>query len=175
MPPMMRRRSVLLGIAASPAIPYSSRAQTSAPPSTVFTVALAELTKGRELKSGRIRLETSPLAESGSSVECKITVENALATPDQVRTIHLLSEQNPIATIARFHIAPDTGDVLIETSIRRSVCGRRNTCMPLRKWLMARSMPTSLKALFFSPPVWMRGDHVKENPTDRDASNGAGG
>ncbi|PPD28603.1 MAG: hypothetical protein CTY20_09455 [Hyphomicrobium sp.] len=118
MPPMMRRRSVLLGIAASPAIPYSSRAQTSAPPSTVFTVALAELTKGRELKSGRIRLETSPLAESGSSVECKITVENALATPDQVRTIHLLSEQNPIATIARFHIAPDTGDVLIETSIR---------------------------------------------------------
>ena len=118
MPPMMRRRSVLFGIAASPAIPYPSLAQTSAPPSTLFTVALAELTKGREIKSGRIRLETSPLAESGSSVECKITVENALATPDQVQTIHLLSEQNPIPTIARFHIAPDTGDVLIETSIR---------------------------------------------------------
>lgn len=121
----LKRRSVLLGLAASPMASLTVPAQTStppyssvAPPSALFTAALADITKGRELKSGRIKLETLRLAESGSSVECKITVDNPPGAGDQAKTIHLLSEQNPIATIARFHVAPNTGDVLIETSIR---------------------------------------------------------
>lgn len=116
--PLLKRRTVLAGMAAMPIVPMAAAAQTTAPPSALYTTALAEVTKGRELKSGRIKLETLRLAESGSSVECKITATNPAGAVDQVKTIHLLSEQNPIATIARFHIAPDTGDVLIETSIR---------------------------------------------------------
>lgn len=116
--PRISRRTLVAGMAASQALPSLAHAQSPAPPTALFQAALAEVAAGRELNTGRIAIEIPRLAESGSSVECKVTVDNPLGAPSQVKTIHLLSEQNPIAVIARFHIAPETGPVEIETAVR---------------------------------------------------------
>ena len=89
-----------------------------AEPSALFIEALAELSRGREIKPGRIVLDIPRLAESGNSVQVRFVVESPMTAADHVKTVHLLSEQNPIATIARFRFSPASARGEVETYVR---------------------------------------------------------
>ena len=120
--PGMDRRAVLTGagaLASSIFAPVRVAAQTAPPePSGLFTKALAELARGRAINPGRITLDIPRLAESGNSVQLKVSVDSPMTAADHVKTVHLLSEQNPIATIARFHFTPASGRAEAETYVR---------------------------------------------------------
>ena len=121
--PRMDRRVILTGAAALAGLAVSSGRVAfaqSAPsePSALFTKALGELARGRAINPGRITLDIPRLAESGNSVQLKVRVDSPMTAGDHVKTIHLLSEQNPIATIARFHFTPASGRAEAETYVR---------------------------------------------------------
>jgi sulfur-oxidizing protein SoxY len=118
----IQRRAVLTGVSAlaGAALTRAPIQAQSAPaePSVLFTKALAELARDRAIQPGRIVLDIPRLAESGNSVQIKVLVESPMTSADHVKTIHLLSEQNPIATIARFHFTPASGRAEAETYVR---------------------------------------------------------
>ena len=99
--------------------PSVARSQTlRLEPSDLFKATRAALANGRNIQSGRVVLDIPRLAESGNSVQLKLRVESPMTAGDHVRTVHLLSEQNPIATIGRFHFTPRSGRAEAETYIR---------------------------------------------------------
>jgi len=95
-----------------------SGAGAKKPPSAPYLEARNALAGGRTITLGRVSLDLPRLAENGNSVTLKISVESPMTAADHVKTIHLLSEQNPIATVARFHLSPRSGRAFVSTSIR---------------------------------------------------------
>jgi sulfur-oxidizing protein SoxY len=118
----INRRALLTGTVAlaASAPTYSHALAQAAPaePSAHFTKAVAELSRGRKIRPGRIVFDIPRLAESGNSVQLKFRVESPMTSTDHAKTVHLLSEQNPIATIARFHFSPASGRCEAETYVR---------------------------------------------------------
>lgn len=116
------RRSALTSIAAAFAMPQAARAldrdPTLKPPSVLFVEALAALSNGREITHSRVTIDLPRLAENGNSITLKVTVDSPMTAADHVKTITLLSEQNPIAVIGRFHLQPRAGRAFVSTSIR---------------------------------------------------------
>jgi sulfur-oxidizing protein SoxY len=116
---MPTRRTALAGIVALLASAPSALAQTSTPaPSPHFRAAWDEVVRGRPVASGKLTLDIPRLAESGNSVSLKVAVDSPMTPEAHVTRIHLLSEQNPIATVGRFHLSPASGIAEVETSIR---------------------------------------------------------
>ncbi len=92
----MRRRSflvVLLGLA------FGARADPLLDP----------ITKGAPVRQGRVKLDMPLLADNGNSVSMSVSVESPMTEADHVRAIHLLSERNPEARMASFHLGPRAG------------------------------------------------------------------
>lgn len=122
LPATTRRQAMSGAVAVSIAAlaagaPFEAHSEPTKP-SAQFDTAWAELVQGRPLATGRIKLDIPRLAESGNSVSLKVTVDAPMTEADHVRLIHILSEQNPIATIGRFHLSPRSGLGEVETSIR---------------------------------------------------------
>jgi sulfur-oxidizing protein SoxY len=119
---MMDRRHVLASAAALMITPTTVLAAEGPgsvkPPSQVFLEAQATLANGREIKQGRVVLDLPRLAENGNSVTLKVNVDSPMTATDHVKTIHLLSEQNPIATMGRLHLSPRAGRAEVSTSVR---------------------------------------------------------
>ena len=74
---------------------------------------------GRALiREGRAHVDTPSLADNGHSVPLVVKVESAMTAQDHVRRILLVSENNPRALIATFHLTPKSGRAEITTRIR---------------------------------------------------------
>ncbi len=58
------------------------------------------------------------LAENGLSVYTTVAVDSPMTAEDHVRAIHILSEKNPIARLATFHLGPRAGVAEVSTNIR---------------------------------------------------------
>lgn len=118
------RRQALRGaaaVAAASALGASkARAQNPAraEPSAQFRAAWKETFGEREVRTGRVKLDIQRLAENGNAVPVKISVESPMTDADHVRLVHILSEQNPIARVARFHLGPRAGRADISTVMR---------------------------------------------------------
>lgn len=111
------RRSLLIGGLVAVAGSVGGPAH-AAGPSAQFVAAREELAKGREIRTGRIQMDLPRLAENGNSVQLHVTVESPMTPDDHVRAIHVLSDRNPIATVARFHLSPRAGRADVRTYVR---------------------------------------------------------
>ncbi|MEQ8860925.1 MAG: thiosulfate oxidation carrier protein SoxY [Pseudomonadales bacterium] len=80
--------------------------------------AIAELTGGAPVGNGRVTLTLPAIAENGLSVYTTVAVDSPMNDSDYVRAIHLLSEENPIARLATFHLGPGAGIARVSTNIR---------------------------------------------------------
>lgn len=117
------RRAALTAVGCSVAailLPGAVTAQSApAKPSPQFEAAWSDLVGGRPVATdGRVKLDIPRLAESGNSVGVAVKVSSPMSELEHVRRIHLLSEQNPVALIGRFHLSPRSGVAEVETSIR---------------------------------------------------------
>lgn len=122
--PALDRRQLLIAAGAgllTSGGAFSAASAQQAEPAAVtpqYIAARAALLAGREAKPGRVELDIPRLAESGSSVSLKVAVASPMSPTDHVRAVHILSEQNPIAIIARFMLGPRSGRAEVSTNIR---------------------------------------------------------
>ena len=63
-------------------------------------------------------MEIPKLAENGLSVPLTVEVDSPMTPDEHVRTVHLISPANPIATIARVHFTPRSGRAFLSTRVR---------------------------------------------------------
>lgn len=82
--------------------------------------ARLELFGDRVVREGRVTVKLPPIAENGHSVALNVSVESPMTEADYVKRIAILSPRNPLATIAVFHLTPQSGIANISTRIRMS-------------------------------------------------------
>ncbi len=70
------------------------------------------------LNEGRVNFSLPPIAENGYSVSLDVEVESPMTEEDHVRRIMILSERNPVPTLAQFHLGPRAGIAKVSTKIR---------------------------------------------------------
>jgi sulfur-oxidizing protein SoxY len=112
----LTRRALLAGGASVILVPVAGREALAT--REEMAAAIAQVVGSRPVKEGRVRLEAPELAENGNSVPITVTVDSPMTAGDHVRTIHVFSEANPIATVVRFHLGPRAGRAKVSTSIR---------------------------------------------------------
>jgi sulfur-oxidizing protein SoxY len=116
------RRAVIAGGLSIALMPIRA-AETRATPEEM-AAAIKNVVGSAPIKEGRVHLETPELAENGNSVPITVTVDSPMTGKDHVKTIHVFSELNPIAIVARFHLGPRTGRAKVSTSIRLAATQR---------------------------------------------------
>ena len=122
--PALDRRQLLAAVGSGLLAPGASVsaafAQQTEPAAVTpqYTAARTALLAGREARPGRVELDVPRLAESGNSVSLKVTVASPMSPTDHVKALHILSEQNPIAVIARFSLSPRSGRAEVSTNMR---------------------------------------------------------
>lgn len=116
------RRDVLGGGAALVALGAGAaapaRAQSTLPAAEGLATALARIAAGRPVSAGRVKVTLPELAENGNVVALSVDVQSPMTDADHVRAIHVLSEKNPITTVARFSLSPASGRARVATNIR---------------------------------------------------------
>jgi sulfur-oxidizing protein SoxY len=113
----LTRRQTLAGALAIACIPLAGDAARATPQE--MANAIASLTNGATIKPGRVELVMPELAENGNIVSLKVTVDSPMTEADHVKAVHIFSELNPIATVARFHLTPRAGpNPTVSTNIR---------------------------------------------------------
>ena len=113
---MTNRRVLLSGGLAAILVPAASSLLLASPDE--MRQAIGEFVGDGAVKEGRVRLEMPELAENGNSVQLTVSVDSPMSATDHVKSIHIFSEQNPIATVVRFHLGPRAGQAKVSTSIR---------------------------------------------------------
>jgi len=112
----MKRRLFLAGAAGvlvAPALPRAARAQYNSIESLIRAI-----TGGAPLNQGRVTLELPQLADNGNSVPMRVAVASPMTSADYVKSIHLLSERNPVPRMATFYLGPRTGRAEIRSRVR---------------------------------------------------------
>lgn len=80
--------------------------------------AISAIVANRPVHTGRIAFELAPLVENGNSVTVKVSVQSPMTATDYVRTIHLISEANPLPNIVSCHFTPRSGRAAVHMRIR---------------------------------------------------------
>jgi sulfur-oxidizing protein SoxY len=109
------RRAVLAGASASVAMFAISPARAE---EADMRRAILAFTGGAEPKTGRVKLDVSPLVENGNSVSLALEAESPMTQADHVTQLALFTEKNPLPEVCVFHLGPRAGIARVETRIR---------------------------------------------------------
>ena len=111
------RREVIAGGLAIAAVPALGASAALAAPEDMAD-ELKKLVGGVPVKPGRVKIALPELTENGNSTSLTISVESPMTAADHVKAIHIFSEKNPVAYIARLGVGPRAGKAQVSTSIR---------------------------------------------------------
>ena len=120
--PSPTRRAVIAGSAgvlALSILPAGVIAETSD-----LMEAIKRIGNGVAPKAGRVTLKIPELAENGNAVGMTVEVQSPMTAADHVKTIHILSEKNPLVDVVRFHLGPRAGRARVATNIRLATTQR---------------------------------------------------
>jgi sulfur-oxidizing protein SoxY len=98
--------------------------QTVAARKQAFEEAMRGVTRGAEVREGKVKLEVPPLIDNGNSVPITVTVESPMTQAEHVRAIHLFTERNPQPNILAARLGPRSGRALLTTRARIADSGR---------------------------------------------------
>lgn len=98
------------------------RAGTAAP--AELAAAIAALTGGAQVTTGKVGLEIAALVENGNVVPLTVAVDSPMTPADHVTLIALFNERNPERDIARFELGPRSGRARVSTRIRLATSQR---------------------------------------------------
>ncbi len=112
------RRRALGGLLAVTLVPMSLDAALAQAAHDDVAAAIKKLVGPKPVEPGRVTLEMPPLAENGNSVSLTATVDSPMTAGDHVKSMHVFSEKNPIATVVNFHLGPRAGRAKVSTNIR---------------------------------------------------------
>jgi sulfur-oxidizing protein SoxY len=108
------RRSFLLGAASVVLLPFDAAHATP----DALADAIKELTGGKEMRTGKIKLDAPPLIENGNTVPITVSVDSPMTDADHVKSIHLFNEKNPQPHVFSATLAPRNGRAQIGTRIK---------------------------------------------------------
>lgn len=111
------RRQVVAGGIALAASPVVGSGPVLAEPEDMKR-ELAGLVGKAVVKAGRVKVTMPDLTENGNSTSLAVAVESPMTAADHVKAVHIFSEKNPVAYIARLGIGPHAGKAQVATSIR---------------------------------------------------------
>lgn len=111
---MNNRRHFIAGLAACLVAPWPA---AHAKPSDAAET-ISKLVGNRPVNAGRIYIELAPLVENGNSVTVKFSVQSPMTPADYARTIHVISEGNPLPNIVTCHFTPLSGKAEVSTRVR---------------------------------------------------------
>jgi sulfur-oxidizing protein SoxY len=117
------RRALVGGTAATLSMILAPPRSAQASPD-MMAATLKSILGDKSATVGRITLEIPELAENGNSVPLTITVDSPMTATDHVKTIYILSPENPLPDVARFHIGPRSGRARVSTSVRLATTQR---------------------------------------------------
>lgn len=108
--------------ATAPTTPAATSPGSSAavPSRATFDELYAQLTKGTKPTEGKMRLDVPEIAENGNTVPFLITADSPMTAENHVKSIHLLSTENPQAGVAAFHFSPTSGKAVVSSRMRLS-------------------------------------------------------
>jgi sulfur-oxidizing protein SoxY len=80
--------------------------------------AIAKIVGSNTVKDGRVKLVIPPLVESGNLVVLKVAIESPMTASDYVKTVHIISEENPSPNIFIAYFTPRSGRAELTTRVR---------------------------------------------------------
>jgi sulfur-oxidizing protein SoxY len=113
----LSRRTMIAGAsagAAAAALPLTAAQATP----DAMAATLQSILGATKATIGRVKLEIPELAENGNSVPLTITVDSPMTAADHVKSIYILSPENPLPDVVRFHLGPRAGRAKVSTSVR---------------------------------------------------------
>jgi sulfur-oxidizing protein SoxY len=116
-PPTVSRRTLMIASGAMLAKAMLPGTAAHATPEAM-AATLRSIIGSQTAKVGRIKLEIPELAENGNSVPLTITVQSPMTAADHVKSIFIISPENPLPDVARFHLSPLSGRARVSTSVR---------------------------------------------------------
>ena len=93
-------------------------------PATVFAKpedaakAIQDITGGKPVIDGKVKLVIPPLVENGNLVVLKVSVDSPMTANDYVKSIHVIAEGNPLPNIFTVYLTPRSGTATITTRVR---------------------------------------------------------
>jgi sulfur-oxidizing protein SoxY len=109
-----QRRSFLLGAVAVVLVPFDFAHATP----EALAEAIREVTAGKEVREGRVKLDAPPLIENGNTVPITVSVDSPMTDADYVKSIHVFNEKNPQPHVFSAVLAPRNGKAQIGTRIK---------------------------------------------------------
>ena len=82
------------------------------------TRAIQEITGGKPIIDGKVKLVIPPLVENGNLVVLKLSVDSPMTANDYVKSVHVIAEGNPLPNIFTVHLTPRSGTANITTRVR---------------------------------------------------------
>ena len=82
------------------------------------TKAIQEITGGKPIIDGKVKLVIPPLVENGNLVVLKLSVDSPMTANDYVKSVHVIAEGNPLPNIFTVHLTPRSGTANITTRVR---------------------------------------------------------
>jgi sulfur-oxidizing protein SoxY len=82
------------------------------------TKAIQEITGGKLIINGKVKLVIPPLVENGNLVVLKLSVDSPMTANDYVKSVHVIAEGNPLPNIFTVHLTPRSGTANITTRVR---------------------------------------------------------
>jgi sulfur-oxidizing protein SoxY len=86
--------------------------------------AIAKITDGKPIRTGRVKLQVPPLIDNGNTVPLAVSVDSPMTAADHVKAIHVFTEKNPQPYVLSAYLGPRAGRASISTRGRIADTGR---------------------------------------------------
>ena len=101
---------IALGLLANPLIAFAKKEEADE--------AIKKIVGGATIREGKVTLTIPPLVENGNLVVLKVSVVSPMTANDNVKTIHVIAEGNPLPNIFTVYLTPRSGTASITTRVR---------------------------------------------------------
>jgi sulfur-oxidizing protein SoxY len=110
------RRTVIAGVGALALTTFG--VGTAYATDDEVATAVRAVTGGAPVTAARVKLTMPELAENGNAVALSVTVDSPMTAADHVKAIHIFAPENPLVTVAKFHLGPRSGRAKAATTVR---------------------------------------------------------
>lgn len=80
--------------------------------------AIRKVTEGAPLRKGKVKLDVPPLIDNGNAVPLSVAVESPMTASDYVKSIHVVTEKNPLPNVVSVYLGPQSGRARFATRVR---------------------------------------------------------
>ncbi|HWV51156.1 SoxY-related AACIE arm protein [Pseudorhodoplanes sp.] len=83
-----------------------------------MAAAIRQVTGGKPVTPGKVKLTIPPLVENGNAVAVTISADSPMTEKDHVTAIHLFTQKNPLPNVIGIRLGARAGKAEVSTRIR---------------------------------------------------------